>query len=228
MLNYRIEEKPEMILTGYKQRFHGVPYGQERLDQEHDFFVSTRAKQWLLYGATWENRYVHYQIITNIDVENANEYGWTGTGKVKKILLSNDPDFGAYEEMSLLARINDKNPDRCEYVDYMSKWLYSGNVPYRYVRIYATPAAAGYTNWGDDQTPCFAIKEMYVYAEENSAVENIKSEATMTVDGYDAFWPVANAVDGNLDTSAGIYNYQGHQYIQANFDKEQAINTLIP
>ena len=163
------------------------------------------------------------QIITNVDVENANEWGWTGTGKVKKILLSNDPDFGAYEEMSLLARINDKNPDRCEYVDYMSKWLYSGNVPYRYVRIYAIPAAAGYTNWGDDQTPCFAIKEMYVYAEENSAVENIKSEATMTVDGYDAFWSVANAVDGNLDTSAGIYNYQDHQYIQANFDKEQVI-----
>lgn len=74
MLNYRIEEKPEMVLTGYKQRFHGVPYGQERLDQEHDFFVSTRAKQWLLYGATWENRYVHYQIITNIDDDGYDHY----------------------------------------------------------------------------------------------------------------------------------------------------------
>ena len=74
MLNYRIEEKEAMILTGYKQRFQGVPYGQERLDQEHEFFVTTRAKQWLLYGATWENRFVNYQIITNIADDGYDHY----------------------------------------------------------------------------------------------------------------------------------------------------------
>lgn len=50
-MDYRIEEKPEMILTGYKRRFSGVPYGPERERQEEQFFISTRAGQWLLRGA---------------------------------------------------------------------------------------------------------------------------------------------------------------------------------
>lgn len=50
-MDYRIEEKPEMILTGYKRRFSGVPYGPERERQEEQFFVSTRAGQWILRGA---------------------------------------------------------------------------------------------------------------------------------------------------------------------------------
>ena len=33
-MDYRIEEKPEMILTGYKRRFSGVPYGPDRDRQE--------------------------------------------------------------------------------------------------------------------------------------------------------------------------------------------------
>ena len=37
MMNYRIEEREAMLLTGYRQRFHGVPYGPERLDQENDY-----------------------------------------------------------------------------------------------------------------------------------------------------------------------------------------------
>lgn len=51
MLNYQIEERPEMILTGYKRRFTGVPYGPDRERQEEEFFISTRAGQWLLQGA---------------------------------------------------------------------------------------------------------------------------------------------------------------------------------
>lgn len=50
-MNYRIEEKPEMILTGYKAHFTGVPYGKDREDQEGKLFITTRAKQWLLRGA---------------------------------------------------------------------------------------------------------------------------------------------------------------------------------
>ena len=50
-MDYRIEEKPELILTGYKRRFTGVPYGLERDRQEEQFFISTRAGQWLLRGA---------------------------------------------------------------------------------------------------------------------------------------------------------------------------------
>ena len=51
LMNYRIEEKPEMILTGYKAHFTGTPYGKEREKQEEQFFVSTRGKQWFLRGA---------------------------------------------------------------------------------------------------------------------------------------------------------------------------------
>ena len=50
-MDYKIIEKPEMILTGYKEHFTGVPYGEERKIQEGELFKTTRAKQWLLRGA---------------------------------------------------------------------------------------------------------------------------------------------------------------------------------
>lgn len=46
MMNYRIEEKPEMILTGYHKHFSGAPYGNKREQQEEHLFISTRGKQW--------------------------------------------------------------------------------------------------------------------------------------------------------------------------------------
>ena len=48
VMNYRIEEKPEMILTGYKKRFSGTP--AERSEQECDFYVTTRVNQFILQG----------------------------------------------------------------------------------------------------------------------------------------------------------------------------------
>ena len=51
-MNYRIEEKPELILTGFRRHFEGVPYGDARERQEDAFFRTTRAKQWLLRGAS--------------------------------------------------------------------------------------------------------------------------------------------------------------------------------
>lgn len=51
LMDYKIIEKPEMILTGYKAHFAGVPYGEERKIQEGELFKTTRAKQWLLRGA---------------------------------------------------------------------------------------------------------------------------------------------------------------------------------
>lgn len=45
-MNYRIEEKNEMILTGYKRRFSGVP--DEREEQEKDMYVNTRVFQYIL------------------------------------------------------------------------------------------------------------------------------------------------------------------------------------
>lgn len=51
-MNYRIEEKPEVILTGYKAHFTGAPYGEERERQEEQLFITTRGKQWFLQGAS--------------------------------------------------------------------------------------------------------------------------------------------------------------------------------
>ena len=65
-MNYKIEEKPEIILVGYKKRFTGVLYGEERVKQEEAFLTSTRAKQWLLIGASCDYS-TDYMVITNID-----------------------------------------------------------------------------------------------------------------------------------------------------------------
>lgn len=73
IMNYRIEDKPEMVLTGYKRRFAGVPYGEERLEQEHQMYASTRAKQWLLIGAS-SNYAVQYNIVTNVSDEGYDFY----------------------------------------------------------------------------------------------------------------------------------------------------------
>lgn len=47
-MNYRIEKKEKMIFTGYKRRFTGTP--ADRREQERDFYVSTRANQYILQG----------------------------------------------------------------------------------------------------------------------------------------------------------------------------------
>lgn len=72
LMNYRIEEKPEMILTGYKQHFTGAPYGKAREQQEEKLFVSTRGKQWFLDGAS-DNK-DEYCVITNITDEGYDFY----------------------------------------------------------------------------------------------------------------------------------------------------------
>ena len=62
-MNYKIEEKDEMILTGYKRHFSGVP--GEREEQEKDMYVNTRVFQYILQGLSG-NIEKNYDIITNI------------------------------------------------------------------------------------------------------------------------------------------------------------------
>lgn len=62
-MNYRIEEKDEMILTGYKRRFSGVPGDREC--QEEDMYVNTRVFQYILQGLSGDFE-TNYDIITNI------------------------------------------------------------------------------------------------------------------------------------------------------------------
>lgn len=72
-MQYAIKEKPEMILFGYKQHFTGVPFGSQRALQEEKMFTTTRAKQWLLRGAS-SDYYTDYCIIKNIDDNGYNFY----------------------------------------------------------------------------------------------------------------------------------------------------------
>lgn len=71
MMDYRIEEKDEMILTGYKRHFVGVP--GEREDQEKEMYVKTRALQYILQALAG-NLEKNFDIITNIDDEGYDFY----------------------------------------------------------------------------------------------------------------------------------------------------------
>ena len=80
-MNYRIQQRPEMILTGYRRRFTGVPYGEQRANQEEALWVSTRAHQWLLRGASLLTRKIHplgdmgvAGIVTNIGDDGYDYY----------------------------------------------------------------------------------------------------------------------------------------------------------
>ncbi|MCM1054082.1 MAG: AraC family transcriptional regulator [Bacteroides sp.] len=71
VMNYRIEEKNDMILTGYRRRFVGVP--GEREEQEKEMYVKTRALQYILQGLSG-NLEMNYDVITNIDDEGYDFY----------------------------------------------------------------------------------------------------------------------------------------------------------
>ena len=70
-MNYRIEEKSPMILTGYKRRFIGIP--GERLKQEEEMYVTTRPLQYILQGLSG-NFVKTIDIITNIDDDGYDFY----------------------------------------------------------------------------------------------------------------------------------------------------------
>jgi len=71
-MNYRIEKKKSMILTGFKTHFSGAPYGKEREKQEEQVFMSTRGKQWFLRGASGDGD--AHCVVTNINDEGYDYY----------------------------------------------------------------------------------------------------------------------------------------------------------
>lgn len=71
-MNYRIEEKPEMILTGFHKHFLGEPYDEERVNQEAEMFTTTRGIQWLLVGASGDKEC--YTFAKNLDSEGYDYY----------------------------------------------------------------------------------------------------------------------------------------------------------
>ncbi len=72
IMNYRIEEKPELILTGFKAHFTGAPYGKDREEQEGRLFTTTRGIQWFLHGASHDSD--PHCVIDNITDEGYDFY----------------------------------------------------------------------------------------------------------------------------------------------------------
>ena len=73
IMNYRIETKPQFTLLGYKKRFEGTPYDELRHKQEGDFFITTRAHQWMLKGMA-NDKLSDYCVITNMNDDGYDFY----------------------------------------------------------------------------------------------------------------------------------------------------------
>ena len=71
IMNYRIEEKPAMILTGYKKRFSGDP--NDKGMQDHSFACENRVLQYILEGMCREHE-TTYEILTNFDLDEYDFY----------------------------------------------------------------------------------------------------------------------------------------------------------
>lgn len=131
LMNYKIEKKPEMILTGYKAYFTGVPYGKDRERQEEELFTTTRGKQWFLRGAS-RNVDAHC-VISNITEEGYDYYychlldGWerdnlynkevTGVNFVEDLGLEN---IVIPEATYVVFETNNVKSPICDYFDLLN------------------------------------------------------------------------------------------------------------
>ncbi len=71
IMDYRIEEKPAMLLTGYKRRFTGDPNNKNW--QDHNFACENRVLQYLLEGISREHENT-YQVLTNFGPDGYDFY----------------------------------------------------------------------------------------------------------------------------------------------------------
>lgn len=67
----RVEEKQELLLTGYKRRFSGDR--SDKQAQDHDFACETRVLQYLLEGISREHE-ITYQVLTHFDADGYDFY----------------------------------------------------------------------------------------------------------------------------------------------------------
>ena len=70
-MNYRIEEKPRIVFSGFKRHFSGTP--AKRMEQEREFYLETRLNQYALKGLT-RDLDTTYNIMTDFDDDGYNFY----------------------------------------------------------------------------------------------------------------------------------------------------------
>lgn len=71
VMEYRIVEMEELVLTGFKRRFAGTPENRQR--QDHDMAVSTRMLQYVLQGFAHDCDTV-YEVIGNVGDDGYDYY----------------------------------------------------------------------------------------------------------------------------------------------------------
>lgn len=75
MMEYRVEEKQEILLTGYKRRFTGVPHVTKEYDEQmEDFYIHTRVNQMLLRYMSVDSSPTNYSVICNVDDDGYDFY----------------------------------------------------------------------------------------------------------------------------------------------------------
>ena len=103
-MNYRIEEKPEMVLTGYKRFFTGSP--GEREEQENAFYVTTRLNQYVLNGLAGDS-VTSYGVMTNFREEGYDFYIASQLGQWERehleLELGNAEDAKRFENITIPA-----------------------------------------------------------------------------------------------------------------------------
>lgn len=91
IMDYQIEHKPEMCLTGFKRHFLGDPNDKNK--QDHYFACETRAKQYMLDGLARDFD-TTYQVLTNFDPDG---YDFYIAAKLPKVNLDDfEEDLGEF------------------------------------------------------------------------------------------------------------------------------------
>ena len=90
-MKYRIEERAEQIFTGFKRHFEGAP--EERVGQEHEFYVHTRPQQYLLQGLS-EDPFTICDVVTNLNDEGFDLYIGEFLPESRRTKMHKDTLFG--------------------------------------------------------------------------------------------------------------------------------------
>ncbi len=172
IMNYRIEEKEQMILTGYKRRFTGIP--GERMEQEKEMYVTTRPLQYILQGLSGDFAET-IDVIANVDDEGYDFYIASQLGEYNRnhldVVLGKD--FSDYFENIMIPKCTYAvfETEKCQFPTTLnldlrrkiaSEWL-----PNSGYQLSATPELV-VTHWYRDERRKQRYRELWIPIEKKS------------------------------------------------------------
>lgn len=156
-MEYKVEKKPAMILTGFKRRFSGSP--AERADQECDFYLSTRTNQYLLKGLARDSDTI-YNVMMNFDDEGYDFYIASKLNKAKTENLAEfiGEDARRYEAIPIPEQLYlICETERCEYptmvFEELRRRMVSQLLPSMELELVQAPEICIYYWFHDDEDP---------------------------------------------------------------------------